>query len=116
MALTSGSFEINIRKFDGTNFNFWKEQMQDYRIVRGSIDPIEHDPAPATYKPDVWMKLDWVARATIQMHLLESVYYMVQSCTTTKELVAAVGHIRKEGGRYKDLLNTAPLQLTDERI
>jgi hypothetical protein len=50
MALTSGSSEMSIRKFDETNFNFWKEQMQDYLIVRGQIDPIEHDTALATYK------------------------------------------------------------------
>jgi hypothetical protein len=36
---------MNIRKFDGTNFNFWKEQMHDYLVVRGYIDPIEHDTA-----------------------------------------------------------------------
>jgi hypothetical protein len=34
MASTSGSSEMSIRKFDGTNFNFLKEQMQDYLIVR----------------------------------------------------------------------------------
>jgi hypothetical protein len=60
--------------------------MQDYLIVRGYIDPIEHDTAPATSKPEVWTKLDRVARATIRMHLSESVYYTVQSCTTAKEL------------------------------
>jgi hypothetical protein len=86
MASTFGSSEMSIRKFDGTNFNFWKEQMQDYLIVCGYIDPIEHDMAPATYKPDVWTKLDRVACATIRMHLSESVYYTVQSCTTAKEL------------------------------
>jgi hypothetical protein len=48
--------------------------MQDYLIVCGYIDPIEHDIAPATYKPEVWTKLDQVALATIQMHLSESVY------------------------------------------
>jgi hypothetical protein len=60
--------------------------MQDYLIVCGYIDPIEHDTAPASYKPDVWTKMDRVARATIRMHLSESVYYTVQSCTTVKEL------------------------------
>jgi hypothetical protein len=54
MASSSGSLEMSIRKFDGTNINFWKEQMQDYLIVRGYIDPIEHDTAPATYEPEVW--------------------------------------------------------------
>jgi hypothetical protein len=86
MASTSGSSKLSIQKFDGTNFNFWKEQMQDYLIVHGYIDPIEHDTAPATYKPKVWTKLDRVARATIRMHLSESVYYTVQSCMTAKEL------------------------------
>jgi hypothetical protein len=60
--------------------------MQDYLIVRGQIDPIEHDSAPTAYKPKVWTKLDWVVRATIQMHLSESMYYTVQSCTIAKEL------------------------------
>ena len=40
MASTSGSLEMSLRKFDGSNFNFWKEQMQDYLIVKGQIDPI----------------------------------------------------------------------------
>jgi hypothetical protein len=56
---------MSIRKFDGTHLNFWKEQMQEYLIVRGYIDPIEHDTASATYKPDIWTKLDRVARVTI---------------------------------------------------
>jgi hypothetical protein len=86
MALTSGSSEMSIRKFDGTNFNFWKEQMQDYLIVRGLIDPIEHNTAPASYKPELWTKLDRVVRTTIWRHLSESVYYTVQSCTIGKEL------------------------------
>jgi hypothetical protein len=77
---------MSIRKFDGTNFNFWKEQMQDYLIVRGQINPIEHNTALATYKPEVWTKLDRVVHTTIRMHLSESVYYMVQMCTTAKEL------------------------------
>jgi hypothetical protein len=68
---------MSIRKFDGTNFNFWKGQMQDYLIVRSYIDPIEHDMAPASYKPDVWTKMERIVRATIRMHLSESVYFTV---------------------------------------
>jgi hypothetical protein len=86
MASSSGSSDMSIRKFDGTNFNFWKEPMQDYLIVRGYIDPIDNTTAPATYKAEVWAKLDRVARATIRMHQSESVYYTVQACTTTSEL------------------------------
>jgi hypothetical protein len=84
MASTSGSFEMSLRKFDRTNFNFLKEQMQDYLIVRGQIDPIKHEKPPMTlYTPEEWAKLDRVARVTIRMHL---VYYMVQLYKRSNEL------------------------------
>ena len=38
-------------KIDGMNFNFWKEQMQDYLIVKGQIDPIEVATSVAKIKP-----------------------------------------------------------------
>jgi hypothetical protein len=77
---------MSIRKFDGTNFNFWKEQIEVYLIVRSYINPIQHDIASATYKLEVWTKLDRVARVTIRMHLSESVYYTVLACNIAKEL------------------------------
>ena len=77
---------MSLRRFDGSNFNFWKEQMQDYLIVKGQIDPIENENAPETYKANEWLKLDRIVCATIRMHLSESVYITVQSCSTTFEL------------------------------
>ena len=41
---------MSLRRFDGSNFNFWKEQMQDYLIVKGQIDPIENEVAQEIYK------------------------------------------------------------------
>ena len=60
--------------------------MQDYLIVKGHINPIENKNALDEYKPNEWTKLDRIVRTTIQMHLSESVYYTVQSCTTTLEV------------------------------
>ena len=76
---------MSLRKFDGSNFNFWKEQMQDYLIVKGRIDPIETKNPLEAYKPNEWQKLDRIVRATVQMHLIESVYFTVQLCSTTFE-------------------------------
>ena len=56
---------MSLRRFDGSNFNFWKEQMQDYLIVKGQIDPIENEGAPKIYKANEWQKLDRIVRATI---------------------------------------------------
>ena len=53
---------MSLRRFDGLNFNFWKEQMQDYLIVKGQIDPIENENAPETYKANEWQKLDRIVR------------------------------------------------------
>jgi hypothetical protein len=68
---------MSLRKFNRTNFNFWKEQMDDYLIVYYQPDPIENEKVSATYKPEEWAKLDRVTRATIRMHLSKSRYYTV---------------------------------------
>ena len=70
---------MSLRKFDGLNFNFWKEQMEDYLIVKGQIDPIKNENPPEGIKLNEWKKLDKIVRATIQMHLSESVYFTMQS-------------------------------------
>ena len=77
---------MSLRKFDGSNFNFWNEQMQDYLIVKDQIDPIETENPTEAYKLNEWQKLDRIVRATIQMHLSGSVYFTVQSCLTAFEL------------------------------
>ena len=60
-----------------TNFSYWKKKMQDYLIIKGQIDLIENTTAPSSIKPKEWTRKDWIARATIRMHLSESVYYTV---------------------------------------
>ena len=60
--------------------------MQDYLIVKGQIDPIETENPPEAYKLNKWQKLDRIVRATIWMHLSKSVYFTLQSCSTTFEL------------------------------
>ena len=77
MESTSSSLEMSLWKFDGTNFNYWKDQMQDYFIMRGQIDPIKNVVAPAGTKPEEWKLLDRTTRAMIRMHLSKSVYCTV---------------------------------------
>ena len=60
--------------------------MHDYLIVKGQIDPIENEDPLEGHKALEWEKLNRIIRATIQMHLSESVYFMVQSCSTTFQL------------------------------
>ena len=60
--------------------------MQEYLIVKGQIDLIETENPLEGYKLNEWQKLDRIVRATIRMHLSESVYFTLQSCSTTFEL------------------------------
>ena len=94
---------MSLRRFDGSNFNFWKEQMHGYLIVKGQIDPIENGNAPETYKANEWLKLDRIVRATIRMHLSESVYFTVQSCTTAFDIHRFSIVLRRRGEEGKDL-------------
>ena len=73
MASTSDSSKMTLRKLDGSNFNILQEQMQDYLIVKGQIDPIETKNPPKGYKPNEWQKLDKIFRATILINLSEPV-------------------------------------------
>ena len=73
---------MSLRKFDGTNFSYWKEQMQDNLIVKGKINLIENETVTTGTKLEEWYQMARIARATIQMHLSEWVYYTVQSCAT----------------------------------
>ena len=60
--------------------------MQDYLIVKGQLDPIENENAAKGYKRLEWEKLHKIVRATIWMHLSESVHFTMQSCATAFQL------------------------------
>ena len=60
--------------------------MQNYLIVKGQIDPFETLNPLEGYKPNELQKLDIIASATIWMHLSESVYFTMQSCSTAFQL------------------------------
>jgi hypothetical protein len=47
MASTSGSSEVKLKKFKGTNFNFTDK---DYLMMFEKIDPIKNEFAPMVYK------------------------------------------------------------------
>ena len=49
-------------------------------MVKGEINPIETKDTLEGYKLNEWTKLDRSVRATIQMHLSGSLYFIVQSC------------------------------------
>lgn len=78
---SSGERELyNIRKFDGTNFSLWKEQIKNILVQKRQLKPISWPTAkPANMSEEDWAELDALAKLTIRLHLAESVYFIVVS-------------------------------------
>ncbi|MCO5581966.1 hypothetical protein L7F22_035855 [Adiantum nelumboides] len=84
----AGTFEKEdyyIKKFDGTNFTIWKQRMMDVLINKGLAMPLK-DRKEGVYNDDEWEELDARARATIWLHLGESIFFTIMDKTTAFEL------------------------------
>ena len=112
MASTFGSLEMSLRKFDDTNFNFWKEQMQDYLILRGQINPIETQ-VDLEELDEVWSGSSCNhSDASVQILILYGA--IMSNNLWVRENV--VKYIREKGGRNKDISYSAPLLPFDESV
>jgi hypothetical protein len=78
---------VEIRKFDGSNFALWKNQMCDVLVQRRQTRP----PGGKTKKPvdmddDNWEELDALTMSTIRLHLANNVYFTVLDSKNSEEL------------------------------
>ncbi|MCO5563589.1 hypothetical protein L7F22_017234 [Adiantum nelumboides] len=77
--------DYHIRKFDDTNFTIWKQRMMDVLVNKGLEMPLkEHK--EGVYNDDQWDELDARARATICLHLGESIFLTIMDKNTAFEL------------------------------
>ncbi|MCO5600161.1 hypothetical protein L7F22_054269 [Adiantum nelumboides] len=74
-----------IRRFDGTNFTIWKQHMMDVLVNKGLAAPLK-DHKEGVYNDDQWEELDDKAKATICLHLGESIFFTIMDKTTAFEL------------------------------
>ena len=78
----------DIKKFDGSNFALWKEQIQDVLVQKKQRLPILHahraENMGLTHVQ--WDELDAMARSTIRLYLVESVYFTILECKTAHEV------------------------------
>ena len=79
------SIVFDIKKFDGSNFALWKEQIQDILVRKKQRAPIAFATRQAALTEHLvtqfeWEELDAMARSTIHLHLVESIYFIVLDC------------------------------------
>ena len=85
---TKDNSVFDIKKFDGSNFALWKEQIQDILVQKKQKAPIVFATRAAALTEHFqvtqfnWDKLDAMARSTIRLHLAVSVYFRVLDCAT----------------------------------
>ncbi|MCO5557078.1 hypothetical protein L7F22_010634 [Adiantum nelumboides] len=85
MACSSKKEDYYIKKFDGTNFTIWKQRMMDVLVNKQLATPLK-ERKEGVYNDDQWEELDSRARATICIHLGESIFFTIMDKTTAFEL------------------------------
>ncbi|MCO5576209.1 hypothetical protein L7F22_030017 [Adiantum nelumboides] len=85
MAGSSEKEDYYIRKFDGTNFTIWKQRMMDVLVNKG-LAVLLKDRKEGLYNDDQWEELNARARATIRLHLGESIFFTIMDKTIAFEL------------------------------
>ncbi|MCO5582169.1 hypothetical protein L7F22_036059 [Adiantum nelumboides] len=73
-----------IKNFDGTNFTIQKQRMMDVLVNKGLAAPLKNR-KEGVYNDDQWEELDARARATICLHLGESIFFTIMDKTTAFE-------------------------------
>ncbi|MGV7988763.1 hypothetical protein PJP10_30760, partial [Mycobacterium kansasii] len=83
--------KTRIEKFDGSNFAFWKMQMEDYLYQKDLYIPLGgKEKKPEKMTDDEWFLLDMKALGTIRLSLSKSVAFNISKVKTTKELMEAL--------------------------
>jgi hypothetical protein len=96
-----------IEKFNGTNFSFWKMQMEDYlyqdlylSIVEKPKDMSDEEwvveRKPGGMTDAQWMVLDWKALGASRLSLLKSVAFIIKGQETATDLMKALSNLYEQ--------------------
>ena len=75
----ASTLRIEIKKFNGQNFELWKLKMEDLLVDREQWIVVDPGMKPIATLEDDWDKLERRARSTIWLCLLDSVLLNVSS-------------------------------------
>ena len=81
--------KVKIEKFDGTDFGFWKMQIEDYLYQKKLYQPLTGT-KPEGMKEDEWNLLDRQALGVIRLTLSRNVAFNIAKEKTTADLMKAL--------------------------
>ena len=77
--------KIVVEKFDGSDFGFWKMQIEDYMYGKDLWKPLKA--RPEKMEPEEWELLDRKAMSAIRLSLSKEVAYHTTAAKSTKEMM-----------------------------
>ena len=91
-AMAGDEGKMKIEKFDGTDFGFWKMQIEDYLYQKKLYQPLQ-EKKPEGMKDDEWNLLDRQALGVIRLTLSRNVAFNIAKEKTTAGLMAALSNM-----------------------
>ena len=85
--------KLEIEKFNGQRFELWKLNMEYLLVDRDQWIAVNPSTAPTGTSATDWKKMDWKAKSTIRLCLLDSILLNVLGEATTKELWNELGNL-----------------------
>ena len=80
--------KVKIDKFDGSDFGFWKMQIEDYLYQKKLHEPLE-EKKPALMDEKEWKLLDRQALGVVRLTLAKNVAYNIIKEMSTYGLIKA---------------------------
>src|SRR4029450_10945317 len=92
--MTSEDKISKIEKFDGSNYGFWKMQIENYLFQRDLYLALEEKPEGT--QDSEWKILDRKALGTIRLSLSKSVAFTIKNEKTTASLMSALSKMYEQ--------------------
>jgi transposase InsO family protein len=80
--------KIPVEKFDGSDFGFWKMQIEDYLFGKDLYAPL--GVKPKDMEEDAWKLLDRKAMSAVRLSLSRNVAHHTIKATTTQEMLSVL--------------------------
>ena len=107
----SNTSRIEIKKFNGQNFELWKLKMEDLLVDREQWVAVEPRSKPKSISDEYWMKLNRKGRSTIRLCLADLVLLNVSEEDTVKKLWDKLGNLYQSNSMVNKLFVLKKLYL-----
>lgn len=93
VAVTMNDEKISIKQFDGSNFGFWKMQIEDYLYSKDLYQPLEEEGKLEKIEEKDWKVWSIKVMSAIRLSLSMNAAYHTTKAKTAKEMMEILEEI-----------------------